>query len=311
VAKDYHLTSTFVEIYKEEVLDLYAGQMPVKMFEDFDGNIQLQGQKEIKVTQKQDLLSAISLSLIHRSTGQTEANNDSSRSHAVFTLALWDESRKPYGKFTLVDLAGAERGYERGNQDKRSRLEGAGINKSLLALKECIRLLHLKNTRKNLHIPFRDSKLTQILREILIGKNSHTAMMCCISPSSLSVEQSLNTLRYANRFKELRIDESKTVSDKIVLPHIDPEITPISELSIERIEKSFEELNEKLEDIMKEHLMCLNESSNISKEERLIIALSPKKCKKEYLSQALKLIETKIIKLTHLQAKMKALNNIS
>jgi hypothetical protein len=155
-----------------------------------------------------------------RSVGETDANQESSRSHAIFTLTLWSKNTI-HGKFTLVDLAGSERGSETGLVDKKARMEGSGINKSLLALKECIRILHLKRTRPEitgLHIPFRDSKLTQILRESFVGKASQTAMMCCVAPASTCVDQTLNTLRYGDRVKEFSPDlAQKQRKDKPLL----------------------------------------------------------------------------------------------
>lgn len=202
--------------------------------------------------------------------GVTEANSTSSRSHAVFQITIYqDESRmagssvdrRKYvtsqgiemrlkGQFSFVDLAGSERGKETGNINRQARMEGAEINKSLLALKECIRALHRQTTapssstnstspnistisssasphldvsgggssfgeyyltsepfqqqqQRQHHIPFRGSKLTQILRDSFTGRNSKTVMIATVGPGSNSAEHTLNTLRYADRVKEL------------------------------------------------------------------------------------------------------------
>ena len=99
----------------------------------------------------------------------------------------------------MVDLAGSERAGDCQTDDKQTRIEGAEINKSLLALKECIRALDDTSSR---HIPFRGSKLTQILRESFVKRNSKTVMLATISPSSFCSNDTLNTLRYADRLKE-------------------------------------------------------------------------------------------------------------
>jgi kinesin family protein 2/24 len=108
---------------------------------------------------------------------------------------------KPFGKLTFIDLAGSERGADTVNQNKQTKLDGAEINKSLLALKECIRALDLEKK----HLPFRGSKLTQVLKDSFTG-NSKTTMIANVSPASMCVEHSLNTLRYADRVKELKKD---------------------------------------------------------------------------------------------------------
>lgn len=94
-------------------------------------------------------------------------------------------------------MAGSERGADTFDNDRQTRLEGAEINKSLLALKECIRALDGGAG----HVPFRGSKLTEVLRDSFVGEQARTVMIANISPSSSSVEHTLNTLRYADRVK--------------------------------------------------------------------------------------------------------------
>lgn len=123
------------------------------------------------------------------------------------------DTNATHGKFSLIDLAGSERGADTKASDSVVRREGAEINKSLLALKECIRAM---GTSKK-HVPFRQSKLTLVLRDSFIGKNAKTCMIATISPGLSSAENTLNTLRYANRAKELdseAIDEIIEVSDE-------------------------------------------------------------------------------------------------
>lgn len=108
------------------------------------------------------------------------------------------------GKLFLVDLAGSERAADCQSNNRQRRLEGAEINKSLLALKECIRSLDMKKNNSDTHIPFRASKLTMVLRDSFMMNADRTRiiMIACISPGSSSADHTLNTLRYASRLKE-------------------------------------------------------------------------------------------------------------
>ena len=133
-----------------------------------------------------------------RITGQTGMNNDSSRSHAILQINLKVDN-KIHGRMSFIDLAGSERGADVVDTNKQTRIDGSEINKSLLALKECIRALDLDKR----HLPFRGSKLTLVLKDSFIG-NTRTVMIGNIAPSQISCEHSLNTLRYADRVKELK-----------------------------------------------------------------------------------------------------------
>ena len=106
---------------------------------------------------------------------------------------------KYLGKMSFIDLAGSERGADTIDNNRQTRLDGAEINKSLLALKECIRALDLDKK----HTPFRGSKLTQVLKDSFTG-NSKTTMIANVSPAATCVEHTLNTLRYADRVKEIK-----------------------------------------------------------------------------------------------------------
>ena len=111
----------------------------------------------------------------------------------------------------MIDLAGNERGADTNSANRQTRMEGAEINKSLLALKECIRALG----RKGAHLPFRASKLTQVLRDSFIGDKARTCMIAMIGPCLSSCEHTLNTLRYADRVKELGIDKREDNGDVV------------------------------------------------------------------------------------------------
>ena len=111
------------------------------------------------------------------------------------------------GRLTFIDLAGSERGADTNQASRTTRMEGAEINTSLLALKEVIRALAVGGTMQ--HIPFRGSKLTQVLKESFVGKNSRTVMIACVAPNLSNCEHTLNTLRYADRVKERNPESGK------------------------------------------------------------------------------------------------------
>ncbi|XP_069078681.1 kinesin-like protein KIF2A isoform X2 [Pleurodeles waltl] len=195
--------ATFFEIYSGKVFDLLNRKTKLRVLEDGKQQVQVVGLQEREVKCVEDVLKLIEIGNSCRTSGQTSANAHSSRSHAVFQIILRRKG-KMHGKFSLIDLAGNERGADTSSADRQTRLEGAEINKSLLALKECIRALG----RNKPHTPFRASKLTQVLRDSFIGENSRTCMIATISPGMASCENTLNTLRYANRVKEFGISPS-------------------------------------------------------------------------------------------------------
>lgn len=200
---DLQVYSTFFEIYSGKVFDLLNRKAKLRVLEDGKQQVQVVGLQEKEVKCTEDVLKLIEVGNSCRTSGQTSANAHSSRSHAVFQIILRRKG-KMHGKFSLIDLAGNERGADTSSADRQTRLEGAEINKSLLALKECIRALG----RNKPHTPFRASKLTQVLRDSFIGENSRTCMIATISPGMTSCENTLNTLRYANRVKEFGISPS-------------------------------------------------------------------------------------------------------
>ncbi|XP_040898565.1 kinesin-like protein KIF2A isoform X1 [Toxotes jaculatrix] len=198
--------ATFFEIYSGKVFDLLNRKAKLRVLEDGKQQVQVVGLQEKEVKCTEDVLKLIEVGNSCRTSGQTSANAHSSRSHAVFQIILRRKG-KMHGKFSLIDLAGNERGADTSSADRQTRLEGAEINKSLLALKECIRALG----RNKPHTPFRASKLTQVLRDSFIGENSRTCMIATISPGMTSCENTLNTLRYANRVKELTVDPNQVM----------------------------------------------------------------------------------------------------
>merc|ERR1719334_1061472 len=200
-SKNLVVSCSYFEIYSGKVFDLLSGKSKLRVLEDGKQQVVVVGLQESDVNSVEDVLKLITSGNNLRTSGQTSANANSSRSHAVFQIILREnKGRKPlFGKFSLIDLAGNERGADTNSANRQTRMEGAEINKSLLALKECIRALG----RKGAHLPFRASKLTQVLRDSFIGDKARTCMIAMISPGMACCEHTLNTLRYADRVKEL------------------------------------------------------------------------------------------------------------
>ncbi|OMP06399.1 hypothetical protein CCACVL1_01594, partial [Corchorus capsularis] len=211
----YKLWLSYFEIYGGKLFDLLSDRKKLCMREDGRQQVCIVGLQEFEVSDVQIVKEYIERGNAARSTGSTGANEESSRSHAILQLAIkkhpeikeskrnnndGNESKagKVVGKISFIDLAGSERGADTTDNDRQTRIEGAEINKSLLALKECIRALD----NDQIHIPFRGSKLTEVLRDSFVG-NSRTVMISCISPNAGSCEHTLNTLRYADRVKSL------------------------------------------------------------------------------------------------------------
>uniref|UniRef100_A0A915ATW4 Kinesin-like protein n=1 Tax=Parascaris univalens TaxID=6257 RepID=A0A915ATW4_PARUN len=202
---------SFFEIYGGKVFDLIDNKSMLRVMEDAKNQVQIVGLQEVLVNNEQEVLDIIKKGTDIRTAGTTSANQNSSRSHAVFQIILRKKLAKSgqgrlWGKFSLIDLAGNERGVDTVSSDRQTRLEGAEINKSLLALKECIRAMG----RNSSHVPFRASKLTLVLRDSFIGSNAKTCMIAMISPGMCSCEHTLNTLRYADRVKELGAEDNAT-----------------------------------------------------------------------------------------------------
>jgi len=205
----------FYEIYQGQLYDLLNERKKLHAREDGNNNVVIAGLHEYAISNVESLMQVFELGSQVRSTGATGANDSSSRSHAVLQILLKPKrSRKTiYGKLSFIDLAGSERGADRGDTDIKTRMEGAEINKSLLALKECIRALD----QDKKHTPFRQSKLTQVLKDSFVGR-SRTCMIATISPGNGNSEHTLNTLRYADRVKELKGNRQSTSGCELYRP---------------------------------------------------------------------------------------------
>ncbi|XP_059634210.1 kinesin-like protein KIN-4A isoform X2 [Cornus florida] len=238
---EFQLHVSFIEILKEEVRDLLdptcvnksettnghtgkvtvPGKPPIQIRETSNGVITLAGSTEVNVRTLKEMAGYLEQGSLSRATGSTNMNNQSSRSHAIFTITL-EQMRKlnpafpcdgnlnesmteEYlcAKLHLVDLAGSERAKRTGSDGLRFK-EGVHINKGLLALGNVISALGDEKKRKEgLHVPYRDSKLTRLLQDSL-GGNSRTVMIACISPADINAEETLNTLKYANRARNIQ-----------------------------------------------------------------------------------------------------------
>ncbi|CAK9145580.1 unnamed protein product [Ilex paraguariensis] len=232
----FKLWLSYFEIYGGKLFDLLSDRKKLCMREDGRQQVCIVGLQEFEVSDVQIVKEYIERGNAARSTGSTGANEESSRSHAILQLAVKKHSEikdsrrandgnesksgKVVGKISFIDLAGSERGADTTDNDRQTRIEGAEINKSLLALKECIRALD----NEQIHIPFRGSKLTEVLRDSFVG-NSRTVMISCISPNAGSCEHTLNTLRYADRVKSL------SKSGNVKKEQVATSLPPISESS--------------------------------------------------------------------------------
>uniref|UniRef100_G3VNL2 Kinesin-like protein KIF24 n=1 Tax=Sarcophilus harrisii TaxID=9305 RepID=G3VNL2_SARHA len=197
--RDLSVWISFYEIYCGQLYDLLNGRKRLFAREDSKHVVQIVGLQELPVDSVDLLLEVILKGGKERSTGATGVNSDSSRSHAIIQIQIKDSAKRTFGRISFIDLAGSERAADARDSDKQTKIEGAEINQSLLALKECIRALD----QEHAHTPFRQSKLTQVLKDSFIG-NSKTCMIANVSPSHMATEHTLNTLRYADRVKELK-----------------------------------------------------------------------------------------------------------
>ncbi|XP_023348694.1 chromosome-associated kinesin KIF4B [Eurytemora carolleeae] len=208
-SKQFVVKASFIELYNEQLFDLLS-QKPrredsiVDIREDSKG-IKIPGLTESTVMTVKETMILLERASEGRITAATAMNLQSSRSHAIFTLtveAKGGENGFSVSKFHFVDLAGSER--QKKTKAKGDRLkEGININMGLLALGNVISALGEENKGPSHHIPYRDSKLTRLLQDSL-GGNSHTMMIACCSPADSNVEETISTLRYADRARKIK-----------------------------------------------------------------------------------------------------------
>ncbi|KFV42923.1 Chromosome-associated kinesin KIF4, partial [Tyto alba] len=207
---EFILKVSYLEIYNEDILDLLcpSKERPsqINIREDPKEGIKIVGLTERNVTCAQDTVSCLEQGNNSRTVASTAMNSQSSRSHAIFTICI-DQRKKNdknssfHSKLHLVDLAGSERQKKTKAEGDRLK-EGININRGLLCLGNVISALGDEN-KKGGFVPYRDSKLTRLLQDSL-GGNSHTLMIACVSPADSNLEETLNTLRYADRARKIK-----------------------------------------------------------------------------------------------------------
>ena len=232
----FEVTCSYLEVYNELIYDLLVNNSPsLDLREDPERGATVSGLRRISVTNADNVLDVLREGNARRKTEPTEANAVSSRSHAVMEINVRRFSRVHpndaagggaggsggsggggggrmevlTGRLSLVDLAGSERASETKNEGSKLR-DGANINRSLLALANCINALGKKQQGAGVYVPFRNSKLTRLLKDGLVG-NSRTAMVANVSCGNDQYNHTINTLKYADRAKEIKTNVQTNV----------------------------------------------------------------------------------------------------
>ncbi|KAF5304424.1 hypothetical protein FQR65_LT07954 [Abscondita terminalis] len=207
--RDFEIGITYLEVYNENVQDLLCPGPSLSLREDGKYGVIVAGIKMQKIEATETVFELLEQGNRNRTQHPTDANAESSRSHAVFQVYLRMKFKATneirISKLSMIDLAGSERGAATGFSGARFT-EGANINKSLLALGNCINSL----ADGNRHVPYRDSKLTRLLKDSL-GGNCQTVMIANVSPSAFNYEDTYNTLKYAMRAKKIKASIKKNV----------------------------------------------------------------------------------------------------
>nr|XP_004655791.2 kinesin-like protein KIF18B [Jaculus jaculus] len=213
--KQFEVLVSYLEVYNEQIHDLLEPKGPLAIREDPEKGVVVPGLSFHQPASAEHLLEMLTRGNRSRTQHPTDANATSSRSHAIFQIFVKQQDRVSgltqalqVAKMSLIDLAGSERASRTHAKGERLR-EGANINRSLLALINVLNALADAKGRKS-HIPYRDSKLTRLLKDS-IGGNCRTVMIATISPSGLTYEDTYNTLKYADRAKEIRLSLKSNV----------------------------------------------------------------------------------------------------
>ena len=290
--KKFQVFVQFMELYNEDIIDLLdqtghinnKHKTKLKIHEDSKGEICVSGMTQKQVFSADEALEVLHNGAVNRTTASTQMNSTSSRSHAIFSIHIKQTSiigtcldkesissindtnfETLTAKLHFTDLAGSERLKRTGATGERMR-EGVSINSGLLALGNVISALG-DVSKKSTHIPYRDSKLTRVLQDSL-GGNSRTLMIACVSPSDSDFMETLNTLKYANRAKNIKnkvVINQDTSSKQILalrkqIANLQLELTEYK--SGKRIVS--EEGAEVYNDIHQENLMLKTENKNLT-----------------------------------------------
>ncbi|XP_041073842.1 kinesin-like protein KIF18A [Polyodon spathula] len=205
--KTFDIAVSYLEVYNEQIRDLLVNSGPLAVREGGDQGVVVQGLTLSRPKSAEHILEALDYGNKNRTQHPTDVNASSSRSHAVFQIYVRQQDRTAsinqnvkIAKMCLIDLAGSERASATNSKGVRFR-EGANINRSLLALGNIINAL--ADPKNKAHIPYRNSKLTRLLKDSL-GGNCRTVMIAAVSPSAMSYDDTYNTLKYANRAKDIK-----------------------------------------------------------------------------------------------------------
>lgn len=200
--RDFKINVSYLEIYNENIYDLLRSSTSLKIMDDGRNGLIISGLYYPRINTAQELMGMINKGNVKRTQFPTGANKESSRSHAVCQIYIKTKKLKVnqenLAKLSMTDLAGSETATS-GYMGDRYK-EAANINRNFLVLGNCINAL----ARGSKFIPYRDSKLTRLLRDSL-GGNCKTIMIATISPTSLTYETTLNTLNYARRAKKIKM----------------------------------------------------------------------------------------------------------
>lgn len=225
----FEVLVSMLEIYNEKIQDLLIPvnqrvQGGLKVRESKVAGVFVEGLSKQACCSYEEIEALMEVGNTHRSIGATQMNATSSRAHTIFTIEFkqieieGNRKSEKLSVINLVDLAGSEKAGQTGATGDRLK-EGCAINKSLVVLGSVIEALADKSSGKkgNIVIPYRDSALTRILSNAL-GGNSKTVMICALSPATVNYEETLSTLRYADRAKKIKNHAviNETVQDKII-----------------------------------------------------------------------------------------------